>query len=389
MLVVQTELLMRQEARLDIRRWPPPRRPRRGLPIAVWLGLALTILAEGGCLRGYRASQLPPELIAPSTSNLEAVDLSRLSPCAFDSQLVERGDVLDVTMMTDFNRLMTATTPVRVGDDGMATIPLIGPVPLLGLELVDAEQAVRAAAIERGLFRNPQVTLTMRQKRTSRITVAGAVNKPGVYELPANSASLVAVLVAAGGLSLEASPDVEVRRPAADGDGGPRVPGPGLPQAGPVKSVSYQPPLSTGPPQVIRVNLMQATVEGDSGARLRDGDMVFVAKQAPKPVYVLGLVKKPGEYKMPLNQDLYVLDALALAGGTETSVADRVIVLRRLPDRDEPALIRVSIAEAKSSGNANLRLAPGDIVSVEHTPQTVVVESIKTMLRFGFSATIF
>jgi len=156
-----------------------------------------------------------------------------------------------------------------------------------------------------------------------------------------------------------------------------------------VKEGSYQPALGDGGLQVIRVNLVRATAEGDPGSRLHDGDMVFVGKRAPTPVYVMGLVRKPGEYAMPLNQDLYVLDALALAGGLVTNVAAKGIVFRRLPDREEPEVIRVSIAEAKSSGSANLRLAPGDIVSVEHTPQTVVVESIKTMLRFGFSATVF
>ena len=33
------------------------------------------------------------------------------------------------------------------------------------------------------------------------------------------------------------------------------------------------------------------------------------------PIQVLGLIRKPGEYKLPTDRDLRVLDALALAGG--------------------------------------------------------------------------
>mgnify|MGYP000997852313 FL=1 len=350
--------------------------------------LSIAVLFLGGCAGGYRASQLPAEFAAASSANLEAVDLSRLSHYATNSQLIERGDVLDVTLVTDFSRLLTSTAPSRVGDDGQAMIPLIGPVSVVGMELPEAEQAIRSAAMARNVFRNPQVTVVMRRKRTNRITVAGAVQTPGVYEIPCSSASLLSALLAAGGLASEAGPDVEIRRPLSGREGLFGEP-PRLAQEGMARPVSYEALGAPTGPQVIHVNLMQTSKGGDRASLLQDGDVVFVPKQAPKPVYVLGLVKKPGEYKMPVHQDLYVLDALALAGGAETSVADKVMVVRRVPDRDEPVVIRVSISEAKMSGSANLRLAPGDIVSVEHTPQTVVVESIKTMLRFGFSATVF
>ena len=39
-------------------------------------------------------------------------------------------------------------------------------------------------------------------------------------------------------------------------------------------------------------------------------DVVYVAKRAQKPFYVLGLVRKPGEFEFPGNQELRVLDAL-------------------------------------------------------------------------------
>ena len=59
--------------------------------------------------------------------------------------------------------------------------------------------------------------------------------------------------------------------------------------------------------------------------------MVHVAKRTLPPVYVIGLVRKPGEFPFPPNQELRVLDALALAGGCSNPVAEDVLVIRHLP----------------------------------------------------------
>ena len=50
------------------------------------------------------------------------------------------------------------TTPVRVGEEGTAPVPLVGDVRLAGLELEGAEQSIRAAAIssKEGLKISPE-----------------------------------------------------------------------------------------------------------------------------------------------------------------------------------------------------------------------------------------
>jgi polysaccharide export outer membrane protein len=49
----------------------------------------------------------------------------------------------------------------------------------------------------------------------------------------------------------------------------------------------------------------------------------------------------------------------------------------------EPAVIQVSMGSAKRDGNENLRLAPGDLVSVERTPATAVVDTINNLFRMS------
>src|SRR5450432_276551 len=179
--------------------------------------LLITAFLGSGCARNIvDARRLPIEYEAPYVENAQTIDLSQLSAPTIGDDSIDRGDVLDVTVATSYSASADrhpATSPVRVGDDGFADVPLIGRLPLAGLNLSAAEQAIEAAGVERGVFRDPVVTVTMRRQRMSRVTVLGAVEKPGIYEIPHGSCALLNALVAAGGLSKEAGTEVELHRP--------------------------------------------------------------------------------------------------------------------------------------------------------------------------------
>ncbi len=373
-------------------RWLPTMTSRRRRRPTTWPALLiLCALWGGGCARGvYRATNLPAEFLVAQRENVEAVDLSRLTNMAVSSERVERGDVLEVTMVTDFRDLTTNTTPVRVGEDGKVNIPLIGPVAVAGLELEEAERVVGEAGIERGVFRKSHVTLTMKRQRKNRVTVTGAVEEPGVYEVPRSDSTLLAALVAAGGLTKDAGAEVEIRGPVARG-GTPGLKQPASPRiaaAGQETELASYEAASAGPPGGVRINLVSAAQEGRGNLYVEDGSVVSVAKRSLRPIQVLGLVSKPGQFEMPLNQDLYLMDALAMAGGLTTAVADKVLVIRTVPGCPEPIKIQVSVREAKQNGQANLRLAPGDVVSVEDTAVTFFWDTMKTFVRVGLSGGI-
>lgn len=337
------------------------------------------VVLAAGC-RGpgtYRAHNLPQELVAPPAQHVGEIDLSRLSTYAVSNELIDRGDVLDVTIVTNFGTATSTTTPVRVGEDGTGNVPLVGKVALAGLELEGAEQAIVAAAVHNGVFRGPHVTVTMRRQRVNRVTVVGAVEEQGVYMLPRGNSSLLAALVAAGGLSEDAACEVEIRRPVCHG-GRPDPFAPGQPQmaqGNEARLTSYTEPPGAAP-QTIRVNLVDAARQGDNSYFLDDGDVVMVPKQEPKMIHVMGLVRKPGQFELPPNQDLYLLDGLSLAGGTSIQLADSVLLLRRVPGQSEPARIKLSVRNAKHSEKGNLRLAAGDVISVEETPLTFVMMAL-------------
>jgi polysaccharide biosynthesis/export protein len=351
-----------------------------------------SLVMEAGCTsRVYHVANLPKEFMAPSPVNLEEIDLSGLTAHSLGSDLIQCGDVLDVAMVTDFSKMTATSTPARVGEDGTISVPLVGKVAVAGLELEQAEKTIAAESKARGIFRDPSLTVTMKQKHTSRVTVVGAVNQPGTYDLARGSNSLLGGLLAAGGLSKEAGPEVEIRHTALPGNlaGGAQIPSrmaDGQRGEGQlVNYESYQPaPISSA---AVRVDLISASKERRIIPDLQDGDVVNVVKRAPKPIYVLGLVHKPGEFPLPINQDMRLLDALALAGGISNPAAEKVLLIRQSPGQPSPIRIELSINSAKS-GTDNMQLAAGDTVMVEQTPATVVVDTIQTFFRFGFSGSI-
>ena len=350
-------------------------------------GLAFVLVLVSGCATvHYRASTLPPELQAPPVENPQVVDLSRLAMTPPSSQLIDRGDVLEVTITAGLGKDDTFTFPVRVNDNGEADLPFVGSVALAGLELEAAEAAIAAACIRQRLYRDPHVTVTMKQQRVNRVTVVGAVKKPGIYSLPRGSSDLLAALVAAGGLADDAGTDVEIRQP----NGADPLPNPvadagkpGVVQAG----YSTTETAPTGGAQTLRVNLVSAAKAGSGGYYVQDGAVVMVERRDPQPIHVMGLVKNPGRYEFPVAEELRMLDAIALAGGVKSTVADKVFIIRRMTPASEPVLIKASIRKAKRDGSENLRLMPGDVVSVEQTPATILLDAIN-VIRFAIGASV-
>lgn len=87
---------------------------------------------------------------------------------------------------------------VRVNASGMLSLPLIGAVTLAGLTAAEAERLIAAKYAENYL-QNPQVSLFIKEFTTQRITIEGAVAKPGIYPVTGQLTLLRALALAGGG----------------------------------------------------------------------------------------------------------------------------------------------------------------------------------------------
>lgn len=360
---------------------------------------ALCATLPSGCRSGpegtiYTYRDLPRTLVAAKRENAQTIDLSRLASSTGNSERIDHGDVLEVTIAAGLNEKDSVTFPARVNDDGLVKLPIVGDIGVVGLEPAAAEAAITAACIQQQLYRNPQITVLIKQQRVNRITVTGAVKEPGVYAIPRGSSDLLAALVAAGGLAEDAGTQVEIRNPDAvvtDPVGRDTPPIAGTNPDG-VNQVGLDLPAEarqTGRRtlKTVKVDLVAATKSGVGGYSIADGGIVNVEKRDPEPVHVIGLVHKPNRYEFPIGEDLHVLDAIALAGGTSSPVANKIFVIRRQPTGEGTAIVNLSMSDAKRDQAANLRLSPGDVVSVEQTPATVIIEALR-FVSFGFGASV-
>ena len=108
----------------------------------------------GLCRAQISARSLPTDYTAPVRENVEEIDLSGLTNYSAGSEMIDRGDVLEVTVVTDYGDRNAMTVPARVDDNGLADIPLIGKVAVAGLELDEAEQAITSAGMGAACFRS-------------------------------------------------------------------------------------------------------------------------------------------------------------------------------------------------------------------------------------------
>jgi polysaccharide export outer membrane protein len=358
----------------------------------------VAVLAGSGCgaplhRHQYAASALPGELQAPPPRRASRRDLSALHTPGMKSTQIGPGDLLETTIRGGHEAQPPDPTPARVAADGTIVLPHVGPVAVAGLDASEASRAVAAAAVAREIYRQPQVDVKVVEPAVSRITVLGAVGTPGVYEIPRGACDVVGAIAAAGGLTEEAGNAIDLVQAAAPLAATTPVAG----SQGAVPA-AYAAPLSVaatgpqtaafGPSGVRRQRIdLEALERTPEAARpqywLQDQDVVMVLPREKQFFHVTGLVSKPGQFELPGDQDVRVLDAIAIAGGLSTPVANRALLIRQRPEGGEPAIVKLQLSQCKSRGEENLRLGPGDLLTVENTVATGVYEALSRLFRIG------
>ena len=83
----------------------------------------------------------------------------------------------------------------KVGDDGMVSLPLIGPIPAKGLSPTQLEQTI-SEKLTPDYVKNPNVNIEVMGYRP--FFIIGEVNKPGSYPYQSGMTALEAVALAGG-----------------------------------------------------------------------------------------------------------------------------------------------------------------------------------------------
>lgn len=302
------------------------------LEYAKFLAL-LAAAAVAGCSRTSPA----PNLLAddpnfPPPARVEPSGVPDAPPAPY---VLLPGDVLHLRT--------TSADPLDVpeltiDETGRIHVPLAGDVEIGGLGFQAAEQRVEQALRAYDPF--ARASLQVVRAAGHRVIVAGAVDKPGAYELRPD-ARVAEIVVTAGGFKTfdEAGETYD----AADLDAA-RV-------------------LRAG--AALPISLSRA-MQGDPrhNVRLRAGDLVFVPPARSRRVTVLGEVRSPR--LAPFRPGMRLTDALALAGGTTQDADNADIRVVRGP-LSNPRVYRADLKALISGRGRDVELAAGDIVFVtEH-----------------------
>ncbi len=148
----------------------------------------LTALALAGC-GGPRMDI--SEMTAADPVDLQSVSPVTLSPTEYR---IGVGDKLDIRV---FQVADLSFEELVVDTSGNIQLPLIGAVRGAGRTAREMSTDI-AERLATQYLRHPQVTVTVKEAASQKITVDGAVAKPGVYEMRGSTSLLQAVAMAEG-----------------------------------------------------------------------------------------------------------------------------------------------------------------------------------------------
>jgi protein involved in polysaccharide export with SLBB domain len=118
------------------------------------------------------------------------------------STVVGPGDVFEVSILGEKD----IAKEYRVQPDGTVDFPYIDRIEVRGLEPQEIEERIKSELIARKILTNPQVTLIVKQYNSKKVSVIGAVQKPG--SLPwTEGMKLIDAISLAGGLTSLANGD--------------------------------------------------------------------------------------------------------------------------------------------------------------------------------------
>jgi polysaccharide export outer membrane protein len=296
--------------------------------------LALLLLGMTAC----GGAMLPPP-IRPGNDeafvSVPAPDLPGLGSDPAEPYVILPGDVLHLRTVS----VEPLDAPDIVVDSaGFAHLPLGGEVQLGGLSLGEAER--RCEQLVRRFDRFAHATLAVSDAGGHRISVVGAVAKPGVYALRPDVRIADALALAGGPSTFDAegeqldAADLESARVVREG-------------------------------VVLPIALPRA-LQGDPrhNVRVRAKDLIYIPASRGRRITVLGSVNTPRS--VPFRAGMRLTEALAKSGGINQD-ADQGDVRIVRGSLARPRIYTTSLRDLVGGRGTDVELAAGDVVFVtEH-----------------------
>ncbi len=418
----------------------------------------MTVLLLSGCVtftkHAIPASRLPNQFAAPERSSLVPINFSVLGGNKAKDYLLDSGDILAVTVpgvippdAKELPPIIQSVSqslsqnyyppngtfltpgvgiPATVQVDGRLQLPLIPAIEARGLTQLQVAEEIRKAYVNKGIVKegNDQINVVVIRGRVNRVLVLredlassgpslvtkgqALLQKRGsaqVVDLPVYESDVLHALAISGGLpGVDANNEVWVLRKSTLGeDDAQRVKN--LIDSGeePLAAVSQLPahldairlPLKLCPDQPIPF--------APEDVILQDGDIIYIEPRRDEYFYTGGLLPG-GQIPLPRDEDLDVLEAVALAQGSVGGLGGtaavsvlragaglgnvipptRLLVLRKLPNGDQLP-IRVDLAKAMHDPTERIKIMAGDYIMMYYKPGEMSANGLLNFINFTWA----
>ena len=260
---------------------------------------------------------------------------------------------------------------VRVSSQGNISLPLLGILRVKGLTANELEKEIRDLLSEKYL-QDPHVSVFIKEYRSQRISVIGAVEKPGIFEVTGRK-TILDMLAMAGGLKEEAGQLLFLIRPPI-----------------PEEEVAKENKDSDeAMPKTFVVDLEELLVKGDLTLNLPliHGDVINIPISGK--IFVGGEVKSPGGFPLK-GKKLTVSQAITMAGGLIPEADGAETKIFRYPGKGtERETLSANVYAIQKGESEDPYLKENDIIIVpKHGMKAFLIglrDTLKGLLGFGFS----
>jgi polysaccharide export outer membrane protein len=254
----------------------------------------------------------------------------------------------------------------RVSSQGNISFPLLGVVRVKGLTANQLERELRDLLAEKYL-QDPQVSVFIKEYRSQRISVMGAVEQPGVFEVTGQR-TIVDILAMGGGLKEDAGNTLFLIRP-------PRVKG----------YASKVEESAEDSPRTFVINLEELLAKGDLSLNLPviHGDVINVP--VSDKVFVGGEVWRPGGFSLK-GKKMTLSQAIVLAGGIKPQAkGSQTRIFRYLETSPGREIITADVYAIQKGKREDLYLKENDIIIVPKHGVKAILVGVKEILTGVFS----
>jgi polysaccharide export outer membrane protein len=268
-------------------------------------------------------------------------------------------DLLEISVFEDekLNKI------VRVSSQGNISLPLLGILKIKGLTANELEKEIRDLLAER-YFQDPHISVFIKEYRNQRISVIGAVEKPGVYDVTGQKA-ILDILAMAGGLKEDAGQLLFLIRPPKFED----------------ETTKVKKDSDDQPPKTFMIDLEGLLVKGDLALNLPliHGDVVNIPVSGK--IFVGGEVRSPGGFPLR-GKKLTVSQAIALAGGLKGEANGSETKIFRYSEKGTgKEILSVNAYAIQKGQEEDLHLKESDIIIVPKSGTKTVLNEIWDFIK--------